>query len=340
MNSTERYCRFALCREMLETAMIIRDFKLGDVDDVIDAIKETTKVLLTGEGSSRIFPAKNLINIAMKKGSGIIPRTEGAMLASEYDLDDYTVFGASNSGSTKEVIRLLEKLYNNGNKNIFGLTARTDVPLFNCTKTTFTLNCGWEDSVAATKSVLEQAVFYQELFAKLEGESIQSNLTSLADGIDECLAMKIPDEIISAIAYADTVYFVGKNNGVAEELRLKTNEITRKKSDFLEGTYVFHGIEEVIKPNDIVIVIDPYNSEHDKIKDVLNEGVGVNVVTISTEDTAFISIKIPEILDDLQGYLYLVTGWNILVEVGLRLNVDLDKPERARKVGNEYIVTC
>ena len=36
-----------------------------------------------------------------------------------------------------------------------------------------------------------------------------------------------------------------------------SNEITRKKSDFLEGTYVVHGIEEVMDKNDIVFVIDP-----------------------------------------------------------------------------------
>jgi len=31
-------------------------------------------------------------------------------------------------------------------------------------------------------------------------------------------------------------------------------------------------------------------------------------------------------------------GWNILVEIGLAIGIDLDKPERAGKVGNEFIV--
>ena len=44
-------------------------------------------------------------------------------------------------------------------------------------------------------------------------------------------------------------------------MTLKTNEITRKKSDFLEGTYVVHGIEEVMDKNDIVFVIDPMEEE-------------------------------------------------------------------------------
>ena len=45
-------------------------------------------------------------------------------------------------------------------------------------------------------------------------------------------------------------------DGVAEELTLKTNEITRKRSDFLEGTYAVHGIEEVMAPSDVVFVVD------------------------------------------------------------------------------------
>jgi glucosamine--fructose-6-phosphate aminotransferase (isomerizing) len=32
----------------------------------------------------------------------------------------------------------------------------------------------------------------------------------------------------------------------------------------------------------------------------------------------------------------MAAGWNVLVEVGLKLGINIDKPERARKVGNEY----
>ena len=36
-------------------------------------------------------------------------------------------------------------------------------------------------------------------------------------------------------------------------------------------------------------------------------------------------------------YVQLAAGWNILVETGIALGINLDKPTRARKVGNEYI---
>ena len=58
--------------------------------------------------------------------------------------------------------------------------------------------------------------------------------------------MPIDTEIIERACEAATIYFAGYNDGVAEELTLKTNEITRKKSDYLEGSYAVHGIEEVM----------------------------------------------------------------------------------------------
>jgi glucosamine--fructose-6-phosphate aminotransferase (isomerizing) len=35
--------------------------------------------------------------------------------------------------------------------------------------------------------------------------------------------------------------------------------------------------------------------------------------------------------------VYLCAGWNLLMEIGMALEINLDKPERARKVGNELV---
>ena len=49
---------------------------------------------------------------------------------------------------------------------------------------------------------------------------------------------------------------------MAEELTLKTNEITRKSSDYLEGTYAVHGIEEVMNADEVVIWVEPYRGRN------------------------------------------------------------------------------
>ncbi|UCE46580.1 MAG: hypothetical protein JSW47_13265, partial [Phycisphaerales bacterium] len=60
------------------------------------------------------------------------------------------------------------------------------------------------------------------------------------------------------------------------------------------------------------------------------------VVAIANRETPFATIRVPD-AGELTPYVYLCAGWNVLVEIGLALGINLDKPERARKVGNEFI---
>ena len=193
--------------------------------------------------------------------------------------------------------------------------------------------------MAATKSVVEQALFYQSLvcaFAEGDCPHAGENQQAAADAAKAVLEAELDAEIVQAIAAAPVIYFAGRNNGVAEELALKTNEITRKKSDYLEGTYAVHGIEEVMDPGEVAIVVDPFPEEAEKFREVLVAGVGLKVIAISTAKTIFPTITIPKV----RGYdtfLQLLAGWNVLVSVGVASGVNLDKPVRARKVGNEFL---
>jgi len=336
MKNEEKYTKFALVREMMETPKIIRNFKLNDTENVVDLIKQTKKVFLTGEGSSRIFPAKNAITNALESGLDVAIVTEGSFQAVDYNLSDFVVFGASNSGQTKEIICLVNELKARGHKKLFGLIANKNTKLESIADQSFILSCGKEDAVAATKSVAEQALFFQALLAQVEGKPLDGRLADLADAYQDALTLSIDPAIIERIAGAGVIYFAGRNNGVAEELRLKTNEITRKRSDYLEGTYLLHGVEEVMNPEDVVILIDPYKSELDIIKKLLADNVGVGVFAIDTQDTIFPTIKVKDAAE-LTTYAYLAAGWNLLVEVGMSLGINLDKPQRARKVGNVFV---
>jgi len=336
MNNNEKYIQFCLVQEIMETPDIIRNFELKNVDAVIEAVKSKGKLFFTGEGSSRIFPAKNAIYTSMRAGYDINLATDGGRQAAEYDLSDFVIFGASNSGSTKEVISLFDRLNKVGINDRYGLTARNNTKLSEMSKQTFVLSCGWEKAVAATKSAAEQALFYQELLAQTQSRSLADKLNGLADALQQALVMNIDPVITEAIANAGTIYFAGRNDGVAEELTLKTNEITRKKSDYLEGTYAVHGIEEVMNADDVVIFINPFKAEVEKIKETLVDGVGLTVIAVSDEDTVFPTIKVNDV-GELQNYVYLAAGWNILVEVGISSGINLDKAERARKVGNEFV---
>ena len=334
-----KYNQYALVREMLETPDILARFAYGQADEAVAAIRAKGRLLLTGEGSSRLFPAKNLINEVMKLGAPVTVATEGSRQASEYDLSDFVVFGSSNSGQTKELISLFLQLQEKGHAARYGLTANQNTKLESLSNRAWVLTCGKEDAVAATKSVVEQALFYQSLLCGLVGGDcphVGDNQAKAAQAARDVLEMDIDPVISAAIQKAPVIYFAGRNNGVAEELTLKTNEITRKRSDFLEGTYAVHGIEEIMNPEDVVIIVDPFESEEEKFQQALAQGVGMQVIAISSRETRFPTVRIPHVWG-YDTFIQLLAGWNLLVEVGVALGIDLDKPTRARKVGNEFV---
>jgi glutamine---fructose-6-phosphate transaminase (isomerizing) len=333
--SEEKYSKFALIKEMMQTPGIIRNFDANSASRFIKKIAGKKGIFLTGEGSSRIFPAKRTIYSLLKGGYSEPVLTEGSAQAMEYKLDDYAVFAASNSGQTKEVIKLVSLLKKQGHKSVFGITANEKTKLQELVSDTHILSCGKEAAVAATKSVIEQGLFYDSLFHHLKGIEMKG-LFDFADKIEEALTFNISAEIIKIIKDATVIYFAGRNNGVAEELALKANEITRKKSAFLEGTFAVHGIEEVMDKNEVLIWIVPFEEEEAKFYECLVKGVGMKIITLTSGSSAFPSITIPD-GGEYKEYIQLAAGWNLLVETGLALGIDLDKPSRARKVGNEFI---
>ncbi len=332
-----KYKDFALVREMLETPGIVGQFDFAQAAQTAAAIQQCSRLFLTGEGSSRIFPAKNLIYERLRLGVPLTVFTDGARQAHEYQLDGFAVFGASNSGKTKEVISLFTQLSSQGHALRFGLTANPNTPLETLSNRCYTLSCGKEDAVAATKSVVEQALFYRSLLCPFESSSpMMRNQREAATKAQQVLETELDANMVQWIAAAPTIYFAGRNNGVAEELALKTNEITHKKSGYLEGTYAVHGIEEVMRGDEVVIVVDPFPAEMEKFREVLTNGVGLKVIAVSSRETLFPTIRIPEV-EGYQTVLELLAGWNILVHVGVALGINLDKAERARKIGNEFI---
>ena len=331
-----KYSQFALVREMMDTIDVVRNFDINQTTSIAKEIQSAGKLFLTGEGSSRIFPAKNAIRKGLIAGLNISIMTDGSRQAAQYDLSEFAVFHASNSGRTKEVVLLAKKLISLGNTHRYALTANKGTLIEEACTHTFILTCGWEQAVAATKSVIEQALFYESILWHIQGKDPSRSLEQLADSIHTALTLSIDSEIIQAACDAPTIYFAGYNDGVAEELTLKTNEITRKKSDYLEGTYAVHGIEEVMNGDDIVFAVDPIDEEIEKFEEVLVQGVGMKVVAIADRETPFTTLQVPR-LEGFGPYIYLCAGWNLLVEIGIASGINLDKPERARKVGNEFL---
>ncbi|MBX2850407.1 MAG: hypothetical protein KTR15_01530 [Phycisphaeraceae bacterium] len=336
MNTNDQYKAFNLCTDMLAAAGVVRGFDPSVAEPIADAVKQAGKLLLTGEGSSRLFPAKHAIKLARQRGYGPQLHTEAGCQSQGYDLIDWAVLAASNSGRTAEVVQLFKQLEAAGHDKRFSVAAFADSVLQQSANHGIVLGCGEEGAVAATKSVIEQALVVQSVIeSAVDDKRLAGELAGLADAMHAAMTAEVPTEITRLLADSHVIYWAGPNDGVAEELTLKTNEITRKPSDFLEGTYAAHGIEEVMDGGEVILWIDPIEDQEAKFEEVLAKGVGMHIIAISSRDTRFPTIKVPD-AGDYAGYVHMAAGWNLLVETGIVLGVDLDKPVRARKVGNAF----
>lgn len=319
----------SLVQEMLEVPGILRRFDEKQAAVWATEIGKKKRLFVTGEGSSRIFPAKNLMDRALCAGCAWDIRTEGARQAAEYNLSDFIVLAASNSGRTRETVALFEKLAAEGVTR-YAVIGQPGSRLEELATDSLILSCGAEKAVAATKSVVEQALVWQSL---LGGNEWQGRARAV-DGLNAILRQSAPPEVAAAVNGASALYFAGRNDGVAEELALKAGEIARKKGQYLEGTYALHGVEETMDKTETVVLIEPFRAEMEKYRDVLVIGVGMQVVAISSFDTPFPTFRIPQAAG-FDACLQLAAGWNLLVAAGLAGGVDIDRPRRVRKVGNE-----
>ena len=342
------YRDYAIIREMLETSDVVRELPVARIRELPSPVGAppassasggggASAPFLVGEGSSRIFPAERAVYAGLRRGDRVVPRTESAHAATELDLGGRTVYVASNSGKTAECVHLIRRLREKSHQGgIVGMAGGADTPVGAESDDAYILTCGAEQAVAATKSVVEQALVYDIIFRLAEGLPLP-DLSRLSADLAATLEASVPTEVTRRIAGAPTVYFAGRTNGVAQELALKANEIVRARSDFLPGTYAVHGIEEVMDPSDVLVWIDPPQEYETKFREVLEDGVGLSIVAIAARETSFPTIRITETPDpDTRAYLELAAGWNLLIEAGVSLGINIDKPERARKVGNEF----
>ena len=331
-----------LREDMLAVPGLVRNVDVGRAAEFGDRCAAAGRLQLCGEGSNLFVPPKLPRLLARQRGYDFRFAAESATQTRTYDLDGWAVLGLSNSGRTAETVRLFRDLVARGHPLTGVLTADPASPLGELSDHVFGLDAGAEHAVAATKTVLEGCLFVLALCERMAGDagprSLGPRLAPLADALDEVLAGPAPaahDDFVARLAGPDapTIFWAGLNDGVAEELTLKTFETVRRHADHLEGTFALHGVEEVMRPGDVVLWIDPVAADAERAREVLERGAGVTVLALADRETDFPTLALPDV-GDHRGLVALAAGWRLLHDLALELGVDPDRPLRARKVGN------
>ena len=328
-------------KEMLESADVLKSFDFSLTKKIAKEIG-SKRVIFTGMGSSVLFPAKHARSRAFELN--IKNRVEAYLasdLLSYHDFSGSCVFLCSNSGMTKETILLHEHIKKRGAKCI-AITAVEDSILAKKCKEKIIMQCGFEKGIAATKSVIEQGLIYDSLIfnlaknqgRKIELEKISSFLSGASENVANNINANVPKNMLDALADAHFIYFIGRTTGVADEIALKAHEIARKSAFFYPDTHIVHGIEESIESNPIVLF------EPSKFKKFIDDFRGfskrANCKLFGIDDIKIIEgVKIKS-TPYFEDYCLLAGGWGLLRSIARKLNLNIDKPKKALKVGNPY----
>ena len=328
-------------KEMLESADVIKRFDFSITKKLAKEIG-SKRVVLTGMGSSVLFPAQHAKNRAFELNiKNRIETYFASDLLSYNDFSDTYFILCSNSGMTKETILLQEHIKKRGAK-CAAVTAVPDSILTKRCKNKIIMQCGFEKGVAATKSVIEQGLILDSLIlnlAKAQGKKIYFKkmkmlLVNASRNILWNINAKVPDRMADALANASSLYFAGRTTGVADEITLKAHEIARKSAVFYPDTHIVHGIEESIESNPIIL-FEPTKFKN-FIVDFKNFSKRINGKLFGIDSRKVIDgIKIKS-TPYFEDYCLLAGGWGLLRAVARKLDIDMDKPKKALKVGNPY----
>ena len=218
-----------------------------------------------------------------------------------------TLIALSNSGRTREVIEGL------GQRPYVAITGVSDGPLATSAQASLSVLPRPEVSVAATASVLGQALVVAEALAAACKQTLDraALLTALQH-------IKEP-----APPLVERLWVVGSDDGVAEELALKAWETAGLPASPVAAGLALHGLEEVLSPGDGVwlVEIDPAD----------RAAIAARLAPTSAQ---VLDLVLPDI-GALTPLLRLATGWRWLAAWASQRNRDPAVPTRARKVGND-----
>lgn len=291
-------CRFTL--ELL-------DRWSGPWPELVDALRAGPPVLLVAEGSSRLMPGGFAQVLARRLGLHGRLAACGGREAQRLDLSQVRVLLASNSGRSREPMAAGAKL------KPLALVGVAGGPMTALGGPTRVLLPRPEVAIAATASVYAQVLTVAEAVCAAAGRTVP--LDRLRRGAAAALTPVKQ-------GMAKRLFWCGGEDGLADELALKTAETTGLPGFTCPGTMALHGVEELWMEGDLVIDL----------------GLGAEDAADLARRAAATPAKVQRVAalaeDDWAPLDRLCGGWMLLAALAAVVGRDPAVPLRARKVGN------
>jgi fructoselysine-6-P-deglycase FrlB-like protein len=309
------------------------------------SLSRTKRGDIVGIGSSDFFPAGNAAYIANM--NDITAGYKISAMQDEEAIDARhhraTIVCISNSGTTGEVVEPAQVFKQSHHPDLFGITTFPNSPLARvCGDKTIILPCDKEAAVAATKTVLAQAL---TLHAAVRGpdELPPDVMRELAQHLQKVFETDIDPQLVEQMSSAPAVRLVTPKNGFGNEARLKLTETTGMQVHNYYGTEAMHGPQQAFAGAaqgipDVVLIFDPARKRESAMRRAFEDTVGANVWAVAGRDTVFRTIRLPEFeRREFRGYTQLVFAWALMLKVAEHKGLtpeQLDHPSRLSKAVN------
>ena len=354
------YAQTHTFKEIEQAFDLVAGFDWHSADLLRQAIEAGSgRLHIAGIGSSVNFPAQNFIHL-----SALSPATNHINTKLLHDQetleachDGASVLFISNSGATGEIIEPAKALQEAGHPHLYAMTTLADSPLAQiCGNNTILLPCDKENAIAATKTVLGQALLLQATLFPQENFT-RDIMQALSAHLREVFETDLEPALIERLIRAHSVRLVGTNDGAIKELNLKLTEACSTRGrpmnvHHYNQSEILHGPHQgfFISPEkdrhtaqdetDIALLFDPPENRQELLQSTLENKTGVDVWAIASQDTLFKTLSIPQFdKANFRGYTKLVLGWKIMMEIARAKQIppqDLDKPARLTKVVNAH----
>lgn len=207
------------------------------------------------------------------------------------DLSDYLVVGVSQSGKAEDVLAVLESAKEDGAITV-ALTNNTESPMAKCAEYHLFCGCGFEASIAATKTFTSQIMILGVMAAVWgENDELLAEMKGVGAKAGELLETKFAEIELLAKKYQNipgaVVLGRGVSYAIALEGALKMLETNKLKMKGYPTSDFHHGPIAQVKPGDLVFVIAPKGKTDDDSAGIIEklQNVGADVVVI-TDDAA------------------------------------------------------
>jgi len=237
-----------------------------DVPQLVDAIWDSAPVFFVGCGTSFhacLLGAYYFNQIASKLVLPLLPPQFIEQCGRSLDARSTAVF-VSQSGETKDVLNAVKLARSKGTRalgvlNVLGST------LMAVTDRYLPLACGYEISVPATKTFLNQAVLFLYLAYRLAGEDMPP-LARLPDLLERTIAQTGPlaERLAERLVTWDDMYYLGYGitHPIALEGALKLKEITYTHCEGIFSSEFKHGpLSAVRQGYPVVFITAPNDAE-------------------------------------------------------------------------------